>query len=396
MLDTMLCAAKNLNRKRLRSLLTVSGITVGVMLVVIVSIIGNIGKAVVNNELENLGISGLSVSANSGSTLGKNGISEDDLNTIRMTAGVETAMPLVVEYASSILCGVSENTLICGIDAGAKQAISLTLKHGRLISGGDVKAMDMVCIIDETLAIKTYGRGNITGKNITLQLRGIQEEFRIIGVASAESSLVQSLGGLVPSMVYIPYSSLQSITGRETFDQIAVRVSVSADVSTAEKNILDRLQRSTGLSGYYRTDNLSTQRDKLGGLLDIVSAILTVISGISLVVSGLGIMTIMMVSVNERMREIGIKKAIGASDYRIMGEFLLEAVIISLLGAVTGITSGISLSIIGGLIIGVAVPISWTSFAYLTAFTVVIGTLFGIYPAVKASRLRPVDALRME
>ena len=160
--------------------------------------------------------------------------------------------------------------------------------------------------------------------------------------------------------------------------------------------ILSRLQRTTNNDGFFRTDNLSTQRDKLGNLLDIVSLVLTAISGISLIVSGLGIMTIMLVSVNERTREIGVKKAIGASRGRILFEFLAEAVIISLMGSLIGVAVGGGISWIGMQTFGMTVPIARTDFALLIAFSVLLGAIFGVYPAVKAAKLRPVDALRLE
>lgn len=395
--ETLFCAIKNLTRKRLRSILTLSSIAVGVMMVVIVSAIGGAGRSAVNSELENLGISGLSISTNASvNPTGTGGLSSENLALIRGTANVETAMPLIIEYSTSFLRNLQSSTLICGIDAGAKQAISLTLKYGRLISRGDVKADAMVCVVDESLAKEAYGRENVTGKTITLQIGGTMEEFRIIGIAEAGSSLLQNIGEFIPNMVYIPYSTLQMLTGRETFDQVAVRVSDTADVGATESLLLDRLERTTTLDGFFRTDNLSVQRDKLGNLMDIVSLVLTAISGISLVVSGLGIMTIMLVSVNERTREIGVKKAIGASRGRILMEFLFEAVMLSLMGCLVGIAVGGGIAFVGMRAFGVVVSMPWTDFLFLIGFTVMIGTVFGVYPAIKASRLRPVDALRQE
>lgn len=395
MRDIFNCALKNLSRKRLRTVLTVGSIAIGVILVVVVTMIGNAGRKAINRELESLGVSGLSISAK-GSSAGVFGISLDALDTIRNTKNVKTAMPLLIYYAKAILRETHDDTIICGIDGGANQAISLTLKHGRLISRGDIRAIDMVCVVDETLAKRAYGRENITGKTIFLQIMGVEEQFEIVGVTEAGSSLLQNIGEYIPSMVYIPYSTLQALTGRDDFDQVAVRVSEKADVSETKNNILARLKHANGAGDMYRAENLSLQRKRLGGLLDIVSLILTVISGISLIVSGLGIMTIMLVSVNERMREIGIKKAIGASGRRIMLEFMTEAVVISLIGSITGIVMGGSASIIGMRAFGLSAPLYWTDFLLLIGFVLLIGAVFGVYPAVKASRLNPVDALRIE
>lgn len=389
MKDILQCAWKSLSRKRLRTLLTVSGIMVGVVMVVIVSAISTAGKRAVNAELDSMGMNGLSVSMESGA------LSMENLEVIRQLSGVETAMPLMIEYSSSILGGISDSTLICGIDSGARQVISLQLRHGRLITTGDVRSSARVCMLDETVAQAVYGRSNIVGKTIELTVGGSVEEFSIVGVTETGSSLLQNIVEFIPGMVYIPYTTLQDLTGRDNLNQIAVRVSEREDVERAETRIVQALERSSGQSGY-RTDNLAVQKERLGSLMDIVTLILTAISGISLLVSGLGIMTIMLVSVTERTREIGIKKAIGASRRRILMEFLAEAMIISFLGGSCGILLGYAAVVTGMTLMGIPPVVDLNTIVFLMLFSMATGVLFGVYPAVKASRLRPVDALRME
>ena len=383
MRDVLVCAFKSLSRKWSRTLLTVSGITVGVAMVAIISMIASLGRAAVNAELDSLGVSGLSVSTAGDGTM----LSARDLETIRGLSAVETAMPLLVEFSGSTLRDKSDKSLICGIDAGATQAISLTLKHGRLISRGDVKAQARVCVVDESI---------IVGKSISLNLGGVDEDFEIVGVTETGSSLLQNLTEMIPGMVYIPYTTMQAMTARDGFDQIAVRVKAEADVDTAEIRILESLERSSGNADGYRTDNLAVQKERLGGLMDLVTMLLTAIGGVSLVVSGLGIMTIMLVSVNERTKEIGIKKAIGATRRRILSEFLMEAAVISLIGSLAGLTLGGGLMAVVSALLGWPVSLPAGSFGVLILVAVGIGCVFGVYPAVKASRLRPVEALRRE
>ena len=167
-----------------------------------------------------------------------------------------------------------------------------------------------------------------------------------------------------------------------------------ANLDQTQTTIVSTLERINGQDGTFRTDNLAAQRDRLSGLMDIVSLVLTAISGISLLVSGLGIMTIMLVSVNERTREIGVKKAIGASNSRILFEFLAESVILSLLGSLAGILLGGGGCWIALQAFGVSMSVSLSSLLGLIAFSVILGGIFGVYPAIKAARLRPVDALR--
>lgn len=392
MRDILLCAFRNLSRKWSRTLLTVSGITVGVAMVAIVSMIASLGRQAVDAELDSLGVNGLSVSTAGDGVL----LSVEDLEAIRDLSFVETAMPLLVEISGSTLRNTTDDSLICGIDAGATQAISLTLKHGRLISRGDVQARARVCVVDESLALAAYKRGNIVGKTIVLNLGGADESFEIVGVTETGSSLLQNLSEMIPGMVYIPYSTMQDMTAREGFDQIAVRVKADADVEMTESRIIKSLERLSGNTGGYRTDNLAVQKERLGDLMDLVTLLLTAIGGVSLVVSGLGIMTIMLVSVSERTREIGIKKAIGATRRRILFEFLMEAATLSLIGSLAGLTLGGGLMALVTLWLGWPLSIPAGSFAVLVAVSMGIGCTFGVYPAVKASRLRPVEALRRE
>ena len=393
MRDLFCCAWKSLSNKWVRTLLTVSGIMVGVTMVLIVSVISDAGRVAVNAELDSMGMNGLSVSMNTNPNAV---LDEEDLAIIRQTAGVDSAMPLMIEYSTSTMRGISDNTLVCGIDAGAKQVISLTLKYGRLITPSDVKSAAQVCMVDESVALAAYGRENIVGKTVTVQIAGSAVPFTIIGITETGSSLLQNVVEFIPGMVYIPYTTLQTLTGREDFNQIAVKVGQGKDTQLVESRIVQALERASGLSGYFRTDNLAVQKERLGSLMDIVSLILTAISAISLLVSGLGIMTIMLVSVNERTREIGIKKAIGASRKRILGEFLAEAAVISLLGAVGGIALGYGAAFIGMSFFHMYPTLDGRTICLMLLFAMSVGVLFGVYPAVKASNLRPVDALRME
>ncbi len=379
-------ALRQLWRKRGRTLLTIGGIAVGVMMVSIVTVIGSVGRAFVDDELDSMGVSGLSVMALTSETL----LSEEALQEIRDLSQVSSAMPLMLQITGiSTPLGSSESVL-CGIDAGAGQVISLTLCHGRMISAGDVASAASVCVLDEEAAKAAYGRENVVGKTIAVNIGGLSEELTVIGVTQTGSSLLQNVTSMIPGMVYLPYTTQQQITGRQDFDQIAVRT-VSSDVTeqTGERieRLLDRLYDG---DAPFRTDNLAAQKDRLGRIVDIVTGVLTVLSGVSLIVSGFGIMTVMLSSVSERTREIGIKKAIGATQKRILAEFLAEAVLLSCAGALVGmLPAGLLLFFLGA-------SVSPTVFLALAAFSVLVGVVFGVYPAYKASKLPPVEALRSE
>ena len=187
------------------------------------------------------------------------------------------------------------------------------------------------------------------------------------------------------------------ITGLSTpEDNLAVRAAEHTDTEQLAQRIMRTLDRETGTRGQFETENLAMQKSRLNSLMHIVTLILTVISGISLLVSGLGIMTIMLVSVHERVREIGIKKAIGAPRSRILAEFLAESAVLSLLGSVAGLAVGLGVSWAGLSAFHMPFAPEGGRMLLLVLFCIAIGALFGVYPALQAARMRPVDALRQE
>lgn len=378
-----------LGRKRLRTWLTISSIAIGTAMVVLVIGIGGVGTQAVNNELESMGIDGVSVSAT-------RGLSVSALTSIRCLAEVRQAMPLSLQFASARAGEGSYSVVGCGIDGGADQVISLQLLHGRMLTTQDVMAEMAVCVLDESLAKEAFGRTNVVGQSIALYYEDGSLDATVVGVTATGSSLLQNMTALIPYMVYLPYTTQQSVTGVDTFDQIAVRLRDGEISAQAEEAIHTALERSGEDYGTLTTENLATQRARLDAMAEILSWILTAIGGVSLLVSGFGIFTVMLSSVNERTREIGIKKAIGATRSRIMAEFLAGAWLMSLGGAVLGMLLGCTVVVAGCYLIGFAPVFDVVRLITVFAITLLLGTAFGAYPAYQASGLRPVDALRYE
>lgn len=397
MLEMLKIAVRNLTRKSMRTWLTIASISIGIASVVVIGAIGDAGKAAVTSELDNMGITGLSVSTAAYGTSTSVHLQMDELNAIRELPSVENAMPLIMYYTDSTLKGEKSDSLVWGIDSGAKQVISLELLHGRLINNNDVENTAKVCLVDQNYALSTYGRENIVGKSMQILMNGNEETYEIIGIVSAGSSIMQNvIGNYVPSIVYVPYTSLQEYAVIHKFDQIAVKVNDGSDVEDAQSSIISALDQVSGTTGAFHAENLAKQRDQLMSMLDIITLVLSLIGGISLVVAGLGIMTIMLVSVTERTREIGIKKAIGAKNHKIMVEFLLEAVFITAIGSLLGALVGLGISMLGLMAVGMSAAIQWPTILNAIGVSMLIGVFFGVYPAYKASKLRPVEALRIE
>ncbi len=398
MFELFRSALRNLIRKRMRTGLTVASIAIGIASVVIIGAIGDSGKMAVSAEMENMGLGGLLVSAST-STDQSVKLRSSDLEAIRQIPTVEDAMPIVVYSTRVNLRGQQSNSIVWGIDAGANQVISLNLLHGRIISQSDIQNSDNVCMVDQNFAKEVYGRENIVGKQLEVLIQGQYETFEIIGIVEAGSSILQNvIGNYAPSFVYVPYSSLQQGIGQDKFDQIAIKVDNTdqAQVDQTADSIVSTLDQLNGLDGAYETQNLAKQKDRLSAMMDIVTWILSAIGAISLLVAGLGIMTIMLVSVTERTREIGIKKAIGARSGLIWAEFLIEAVCLTAIGCIVGASFGLLVSFVGANAIGLQYVISLPFVLGAVGFSMLTGIVFGVYPAIKASRLKPVDALRRE
>lgn len=394
--DQIKCSLRNLGRKKFRSVLTIASIAIGVASVILIASIGEIGKQTINAELDSLGVSGIAVSANKkveGASL-----QQSDLELIRTVEGVEEAIPIVVSYAETRLRNLVADCVIWGIDAGAQQVISLETLYGREINRNDIASSAQVCVVDEKVATSFYKRENIVGKKAKILLDGQYQEFEIIGVASSNSNMFKSLvGEIVPSFVYLPYTTMQRLAAKDSFDQVAVKIAnQEVDTEAVSQAMKTVLNRAYGTEDAFEVQNIAQQKDRLNGLLDIVTWILSAIAAISLVVAGLGILTVMLVSVNERTREIGIKKSIGASKHSILIEFLIEAFTISLIGSILGTGIGTLLVLSGCMLIGIAPQISLGIIAFCIGFALLIGVICGVYPAMLAAKLRPVDALRFE
>ena len=394
MADSLSFVYKGLLRKGARTFLTLSGIAVGVASVIIIGAISATGTVAVNQELDSLGLNGLSVMSKASTTV-DTALKTQDLSKFAPSPAWTRPSPLwwilplprMAQAVARRCCG--------GLTAARSRSSPCRCCMGGVLSRYDIISGSNVCLIDLETARTFFQRDNPVGKTISLLVGSTQEQYEIAGVVEANSSILQGLmTDYIPTLIYLPYTNLQKLTGSTEITQIAVQVSNDVDIDEAARQIEERLSLSKGIEGAVRTDNLAKQRGQLTNMLSIVSLVLTAIAGISLVVAGLGITTVMLVSVHERTREIGIKKSIGATNWQIMKEFLIEASAISFVGSLVGTLLGVGLCMLAGMLTGVSLVIPLSNVAVSILSAVGVGVLFGVYPARKASRLRPVDALR--
>ncbi|MCM1023685.1 MAG: ABC transporter permease [Prevotella sp.] len=391
MTDIIRSGFRCLFRSKLRSVLTVAGIAVGVMSVVVVSSVGEIGKASINSELSGMGMDSLVVSVRSGSV---NKLTEEELDRIKSLDDVENAMPLMSVVTSGEIGNSKVTVMAWGVNEDADNVIDLEVLHGRLLNRGDILESGRVCVIDEAIALDRYKRTNIVGKKITLNIGGIPTDFEVVGVVkNGVNTLQNMLGGFIPDFVYVPYSVMQSGLGRNNFDQITVKledVTRSGETAAAVETVL------ADKGGDFSVDNLLSQKEKMNNILSIATAALSAVAGISLVVSGISIMTVMLVSVSERTGEIGIKKSLGASRGIILAEFLFESALMTFIGSLAGIVSGAVISAAICSAAGSQPVFDFKLCGTVMLVALAVGCCFGAYPAYKAASLNPVDALRRE
>ena len=386
-------AITNIFRSKTRSLLTMAGIAVGVFSVVLISTVGTVGTSQVSATLVTMGVDTLLVQAADNSVSVT--LTDKDTETVRNIAGVNDVMPLLASMSEAKMIYRRLDCYVWGVDKSADRLISLEAEHGRLVNNSDVSARLKVCVIDEQFAVDTYGRSNVVGKKLSMFLGGKYHEFEIIGVAkSGLSSLQGMLSNIMPGFMYIPISTMQQLSGRSTYDKLAIKIDDMNSDGAIVAEIKETLDRTNGHVDGYICNNLLSQKGQLDDILSIVTTALSMVAGISLVVSGISVMTTMMMSVGERTREIGIKKSIGARKRDICAEFLTESIALTLMGSGLGIAAGLLVSVIGCIVVRVPFELNMTSLGVSVLAAAVIGAVFGAYPAVKAASLKPVEALR--
>ena len=383
-----------LKQRKGRTALISLSIAIGAFSVLIISIISDNGVNLINGELDSLGICGVSISKTA--TENEEMLSNDDLDNIKKQYYVESATPIIT--ANGFLKNNDNSAaLVCGIDENARSVISVETVSGEKIEYSDIVSKNMVCQIDEETAKEIFENKNPLGKEIDMFLCGEVNTFTVVGVVKESSSVLQtSVGELLPKLIYVPFTTLQKIMGTSKINQIAVDFSGEFSNDVCVEKIKSVIGSKKIYSSTLQVEDLNKQRNTLNNLLDIITVVLKLIGGISLIVSGIGIMTIMLVSVNEKTREIGIKKSIGAKKSNIVFEFIFESAFISALGGLFGVFLTFTVVLIAKLFFSLLIVINIKTIFLILFVSIICGIVFGVYPAIKASNLKPIDALRSE
>ena len=402
---TFKIALRALSRNKMRSSLTMLGIIIGVGAVIAMVGIGQGASASIQSQIANLGNNMLNVmsgSMNQGGVRTGSGSSntltpEDVLAIEQECSAVKVASPVV--RANGQLVFGNQNWVassgIQGTNEKFPEIKAWPMLTGEFFSEGDVRNANRVCVIGKTIADNLFSGGDPIGQ--TMRIRNLP--FRVVGVLSVKGQT--QWGQDQDDTVIVPYTTAQKKMLTITHVHSAMVSAISpAATFTAERQITELLRQRHKIAGNQENDftvrNLTDVAEAADASSSIMTNLLASIAGVSLLVGGIGIMNIMLVSVTERTREIGIRMAIGARSGVIRRQFLIESITLSVVGGIIGVALGVGSSIIISNTLGWPTLVSPISIFASVIFSVLVGVGFGYYPARKAAALDPIDALRYE
>ena len=405
LLSIIRVAFRALQRNKMRAALTMLGIIIGVSAVVAMVSIGQGAQAAVQAQIDSIGTNLLFVSAGAQNVggvrsgtgdSGTNTLTVEDLDAIkREVPSVAMVTPSVTTRGQLVAGNANWNTQIQGVSEQFPDIRKWAVGSGEFFSDSDVRTAARVLVIGQTIADNLFAGGDPVGQEIRVQ----NLPFRVVGVMARKGQDQQ--GRDQDDIAFTPYSTVQNkITGSQRV-QVAFVSAVSADATyTAQDQITELLRQrhklGTNEPNDFTVRNMSDIAEAANETNSTMTLLLACIAGVSLLVGGIGIMNIMLVSVTERTREIGIRMAIGARSSAVRSQFLIESVVLSLMGGVIGILLGIVVSLAIPKMLGWPTLISTMAIIGSAVFSAMVGIFFGYYPARKAAALDPIEALRYE
>ena len=398
---TIVLAIREIRRHILRSFLTILGIVIGVSAVVTMVTLGNGATAAVQEQISSLGANILQIRPGQGMGRGGGGPRAPDFKLSDVTAieqqiaGVKTAAPQVQSSAIAVRNAANWTTTVIGTSSAYFTAQKWDLTAGRIFTPAEEQAGKSVCIIGNTVRANLFSKGEPVGER--LRIKDVSCE--VIGVLATRGQ--GGFGNDQDDVVIIPLkTALRRFEGSQDIESITVAVDDAYDTATVQSSIEKLLRERRHITGGKQDDfNIFDTKqisDTLQGTTQILTALLGAVAAVSLLVGGIGIMNIMLVSVTERTREIGIRLAIGAVAREVLMQFLVEAVVLACLGGLLGILIALVATIVLAPIIQVPFAFDWQINLLAFVFSAAIGVIFGFFPAQRAASLNPIDALRHE
>ncbi len=413
-------ALTSLRTNKSRTFLTMLGIIIGIAAVIAIKTVGNSLSLSVSDSMQSMGANNITVYLDSkeadkdetedgyvfGTVTNDRKLTKDDLFNDEMIMGMfrqfSDSIAAISTQAdvetTTVKKGTNSKSLsISGVSLGYFTANSLEFVSGGIFTADEAKDGRNVIIVGSDFVDSLYG-GNyagIIGETVSMPLYNKNMDFVVVGVYKYQASIYSMNSS---SSAYIPLKTAQTITHYDRYTSFSVVSKVGVDSDELAVSIKDYL------NGFYRnsnrleveTYNMASMISGMNDMMGKITTAVSVIAGIALLVGGIGVMNIMLVSITERTREIGTRKALGATNGYIRMQFIIEAVVICIIGGTIGILTGLLMGAIGAKILGFAAAPSVSSIVGSLAFSMFIGIFFGYYPANKAAKMNPIDALRYE
>lgn len=412
--ESLKIAVKCIKSNWMRSLLTMLGIIIGISSVIMIIGAGTGVRDYIVGLIEDMGSNAVLVSVDATSATDNDYITLDDVENIKTKVnGVERCSPMLMGFGQATIdkTATEATVMMVGVNSDVQFAMTSTCEYGRFFTDEEYDANSPVAVMGIESAKNVYGYEDVTNEYVTVTSSGKSMKIKICGVANVDN-LTSSLGGSssMSTMfqtnsdkpiiaLFMPCTTLTQITGaKANLSSVFVIAEEGADYDAIGNATVNYLKAVHGnySNGLYTSQNMATYINIVDIIMNVLTIFIAGVGAISLIVGGIGVMNIMLVSVTERTREIGIRKSLGAKTRTITMQFLTESIILCLIGGIIGVVLGVAGAFAACSIIDIQPKITVWLVALALLFSSGVGLFFGIYPARKAAQLSPIDALRSE
>ena len=399
-------AIQNIIANKGRSFLTMLGIIIGIASVIAIVSIGEGTKNQMNSEIDAVGGGQIFIYCSDDAIIEDAYMTAEDMEAIRKIDGVEGVSSSLSIMGETVTGKGNFSATVTLETQDAPIVNNLALKRGTYFTEADVVEGRNVCVISDTDAKRLFGSDDVIGMDIDVQCYDLSKSFRIVGVTTQKENgtFVSYIYEGMPVTLSVPYTAAADFVGDTAgeFTNMVVQADKKMNSQEISNEVIKTLEKrhQSAEEDYYQLQSFQDVMKMMNDMLGMVTAFISFVAGISLLVGGIGVMNIMLVSVTERTREIGIRKALGAKTSSIMMQFLAESAILTVIGGIIGIILGIAggygicsiISSVQGMTITPGV--NAVTIIAATLFSCAVGIFFGIYPAKKAAALSPIEALR--